>query len=404
MATSCSAVSLRARASAYAGACAPLRGSRSAVTKRASSCGPRSAVREIFMPALSSTMTEGKIVSWLKGEGDKVRGQRLLMRDARHSAYHGSSPASRTLAAPRVACLPDARRCAWPQLSKGEAVVVVESDKADMDVETFYDGYLALITVPDGSVAAVGAPIAYIAETKEEIGAAKAKAGVAAPAAAPAPPPPPPPAPVAAAPAAAPAAAVAAAPAAAPAPAVAAPAAPVRTDGKVFVTPYAKKLAKDLKVDLATVRGSGLDGRVTAEDVEAAAGRGKPAAAAPALTPKPASAPPAAAKPTPAPAAKPAQQTVPPGGRTEPLPGMQVAVAKNMLLSLSVRPFSLLIPHALTSRTGARVPHRNVHRDGRAGRAVRADQAQGRYHDCASGKGDRSGASAAPADVRHSVF
>ncbi|CAM8886021.1 unnamed protein product [Rhodiola kirilowii] len=55
----------------------------------------QSMIREIFMPALSSTMTEGKIVSWIKSEGDV--------------------------------------------LSKGESVVVVESDKADMDVETFYD-------------------------------------------------------------------------------------------------------------------------------------------------------------------------------------------------------------------------------------------------------------------------
>ncbi len=55
------------------------------------------------MPALSSTMTEGKIVSWVKEEGDAI--------------------------------------------SKGEAVVVVESDKADMDVESFYDGFLAHICV-----------------------------------------------------------------------------------------------------------------------------------------------------------------------------------------------------------------------------------------------------------------
>ncbi|MED6123880.1 hypothetical protein PIB30_053747 [Stylosanthes scabra] len=70
----------------------------------------RTKIREIFMPALSSTTTEGKRVSWVKSEGDK--------------------------------------------LSKGESVVVVESDKADMDVETIYDGYLAAIMVDEGSVAA----------------------------------------------------------------------------------------------------------------------------------------------------------------------------------------------------------------------------------------------------------
>ena len=70
-------------------------------------------IREVFMPALSSTMTEGKIVSWVKSAGDKVE--------------------------------------------KGETVVVVESDKADMDVESFYEGYLAIIIVPAGEVAPVGA-------------------------------------------------------------------------------------------------------------------------------------------------------------------------------------------------------------------------------------------------------
>ena len=118
------------------------------------------------MPALSSTMTEGKIVSWLKGEGDAI--------------------------------------------SKGDAVVVVESDKADMDVESFFDGYLAAIAVPDGEMATVGAPIAFVAETEAEIDAAKA-AAAAAGGAAPAAPAAPAPEPVAEAPAA-------------PAPAAAAPA------------------------------------------------------------------------------------------------------------------------------------------------------------------------------------
>jgi len=112
----------------------------------------------------------------------------------------------------------------------------------------------------------------------------------------------------------------------------------------VFVSPYAKKLAAQLKVDLAAVVGSGLAGRVTAADVEAAAGGAKPAAAAPA-PPAAAAAPKAA--PAAAPAAKPAP-AVPAGGHKEALPGMQVAVGKNMLLSLAARPFSvppLLPPH-----------------------------------------------------------
>lgn len=101
-------------------------------------------IREIFMPALSSTMTEGKIVSWVKSEGDK--------------------------------------------LFKGESVVVVESDKADMDVETFYDGYLAAIMVEEGGIAAVGSAIGLLAETEDEIEQARSKASNAPSASAPPPP------------------------------------------------------------------------------------------------------------------------------------------------------------------------------------------------------------------------
>ncbi|PLZ30989.1 branched-chain alpha-keto acid dehydrogenase subunit E2, partial [Fischerella thermalis WC542] len=89
-------------------------------------------IYEVFMPALSSTMTEGKIVSWEKSPGDKVE--------------------------------------------KGETVVVVESDKADMDVESFYEGYLAHIIVQAGETAPVGAAIALLAETEAEIETAKSQA------------------------------------------------------------------------------------------------------------------------------------------------------------------------------------------------------------------------------------
>jgi hypothetical protein len=110
--------------------------------------------------------------------------------------------------------------------------------------------------------------------------AAKAKAaamgGAPAPAAAPAAAPTPA--------AAAPAPAAPAPAAAAPAPAAAAPSPPPpppagaapRADGRVIATPYAKQLAKDLKVDLSKIGGSGPSGRITASDVERAAGKGEP--------------------------------------------------------------------------------------------------------------------------------
>ena len=187
------------------------------------------ATHEIFMPALSSTMTEGKIVEWLKKPGDKVE--------------------------------------------RGESVLVVESDKADMDVESFNEGFLAAVLMPAGGTAPVGETIALIVETEAEIAevAAKAPAAPAAPAT-------PAPAPAATAPAAQPAAAPAPAapvPVAAPAPVVAAAvSAPASTaSGRVVASPRAKKLASQLGVALEVLRGSGPHGRIQAEDVLAATGQ-----------------------------------------------------------------------------------------------------------------------------------
>ncbi|XP_042003566.1 dihydrolipoyllysine-residue acetyltransferase component 4 of pyruvate dehydrogenase complex, chloroplastic-like [Salvia splendens] len=234
-------------------------------------------IREIFMPALSSTMTEGKIVSWVKSEGDV--------------------------------------------LSKGESVVVVESDKADMDVETFYDGILAAIVVNEGETAPVGAAIGLLAETEAEIAEARAKAAAQSPSA---PPPaveePAPVAPRAEAPAPAPVAAV--------------------TPGKLVATPFAKKLAKQHKVDITKLVGTGPFGRVTPEDVEKAAG----IAPAPKANVVAAAAPvaPAAASPPKAAASYPEI----PGAKIVPFTTMQAAVSRNMIESLSVPTFRVGYPIA----------------------------------------------------------
>ena len=63
-------------------------------------------------------------------------------------------------------------------LSKGESVVVVESDKADMDVETFYDGILTSLVILEGEIASVSAPIGLLVETEDEVTEAMAKATV----------------------------------------------------------------------------------------------------------------------------------------------------------------------------------------------------------------------------------
>ncbi|MCA1993061.1 MAG: 2-oxo acid dehydrogenase subunit E2 [Coleofasciculus sp. S288] len=239
-------------------------------------------IHEVFMPALSSTMTEGKIVSWVKSPGDRVE--------------------------------------------KGETVVVVESDKADMDVESFFEGYLAVITVPAGESAPVGAAIALVAETEAEIEAAKQQAAQSSPQPAPA----------------------TAHKETAPEPVETAPAiaqdTPSRRNGRIIASPRARKLAKELSVDLSTLKGSGPHGRIVAEDVEAATGRGSTSAPAPATTPAapartPTAAPPVAPAAKPTPASTPAVPVAVPLGEIVPLNTLQNAVVRNMVASLEVPTF-----------------------------------------------------------------
>ena len=249
------------------------------------------------MPALSSTMTEGKIVEWLKKPGEKV--------------------------------------------ARGESVLVVESDKADMDVESFNDGFLAAVLMPAGSTAPVGETIGLIVESEAEIAEAQSKApsGAAAapasapPKAAPPAPTPAPPAPVSVssptpAPAPAPAPQVPPAPAATPSPA------PTGT-GRLIVSPRAKKLAAQMGVDLSSVRGSGPNGRIQAEDVERAAGR-------PVSPPRvgegtaPAVAPGGS---VPVPPSAPAGNSFGRPGETVPFNTLQAAVNRNMEASLAVPSF-----------------------------------------------------------------
>ena len=224
-------------------------------------------------------MTEGKIVAWVKSEGDK--------------------------------------------LSKGESVVVVESDKADMDVETFYDGYLAAIMVEEGGVAAIGSAIALLAESQEEIEEAKSKAAASSSSSSPAPDQ----NPSAAAPALESTVAVdKAVVVAPPSPSVVASAVHPASEGgkRVVASPYAKKLGNELKVELGRVIGSGPNGRIVAKDVEAAA---------------------AAAAELGSTAAKVSGATsvyAPPGIELEsvvPFTTMQGAVSRNMVESLSVPTF-----------------------------------------------------------------
>ncbi|HIK28763.1 MAG: 2-oxo acid dehydrogenase subunit E2 [Oscillatoriaceae bacterium SKW80] len=224
-------------------------------------------IHELFMPALSSTMTEGKIVSWEKSPGDKIE--------------------------------------------KGETVVVVESDKADMDVESFFTGYLAAIVVPAGEVAPVGATIALVAETEAEIETAKQQALNQKKSAASEKPP---------------AASSTALPTTA---ATEIGTSNARQNGRIIASPRAKKLAKELGVELSTLKGSGPHGRIVAEDVEAAAGRKPTTVAIPPVPQAP------AIKPAPAAAA----QAPAAPGQVVPFNTLQNAVVRNMVASLQVPTF-----------------------------------------------------------------
>jgi len=119
----------------FGGAAVSVRGASSPVvlTLRAGIPVMEIKTMSITMPALSSTMKEGKISSWLMGVGDKV--------------------------------------------TSGDMVLVVESDKADMDVESYEEGYIAKILVAEGEVALVGATVALIVENEADIAAVAAGAG-----------------------------------------------------------------------------------------------------------------------------------------------------------------------------------------------------------------------------------
>jgi len=198
--------------------------------------------KTIQMPALSPTMEEGTLAKWLVKEGDAV--------------------------------------------SSGDLLAEIETDKATMEFEAVDEGTIAKILVAEGTEGVkVGAVIAILAEEGEDV--AQAAKGGGQPDAAPAP-----------KAKAAPAPKAEEAPAAAPAQA-AAPA-PAKQDGdRVKASPLARRLAQEKGVDLASVAGSGPNGRIVKADLEGA----KPGVAAPAAAP---SAPAPSAARAPATAAAPA--------------------------------------------------------------------------------------------------
>ena len=220
------------------------------------------------MPRLSDSMEEGTILKWLKADGESV--------------------------------------------SRGEPLADIETDKATLTFESDGAGVLTIV-VAAGETLPIGAVIARLDDGKgaaaEPAAAAGEPSAPAAAASAPAEPPP------AAAPAP-PDPAPAAAPAPSAAPAAPRPAAPAA--GRVKASPLARRIARELGVDLHAVVGTGPGGRVVKDDVEAAARagtapRGAEAAPAPAEpAAQPAAPEPGAAQAAPPAAPQPQPISVPP--------------------------------------------------------------------------------------------
>jgi len=255
----------------------------------------------VTMPALGESVTEGTVTRWLKQEGDDVE--------------------------------------------VDEPLLEVSTDKVDTEIPSPVAGKLNKILVQEDDTVPVGADLAVIggsgggsapaaaaeAPAPEPAAAAPAPAAPAPASAAPAPAAP---APASAAPAPAAPAPASAAPApaaAAPAPAAAAPASSDDTEGRdaaAYVTPLVRKLAADHGIDLATLTGTGIGGRIRKQDVMAAAEAKKAPAPAP-EAPAPAAAAPAA--PAKAPAATDSRR-----GTTEKMSRLRQTIARRMVESLQI--------------------------------------------------------------------
>jgi 2-oxoglutarate dehydrogenase E2 component (dihydrolipoamide succinyltransferase) len=240
----------------------------------------------IVLPALGESVTEGTVTRWLKNIGDAV--------------------------------------------ALDEPLLEISTDKVDTELPSPVAGTLVSIAVGEDGTVQVGGVLGEIS-TGAAAPSASTPPPAPAPAAIPAPvvAPTPAPAPVVAAPAPVVTAPVVTAPVATPA-----PAAPQAGNGvtDTYVTPIVRKLASDNNIDLSTVTGTGVGGRIRKQDIEAAVAS-RPASA-PVATP---AAAPAAAVAPPAPAAHVAKHAAPASplrGSTEKISRLRKVIAERMVESL----------------------------------------------------------------------
>jgi len=182
-------------------------------------------MKQVEMPKMGDTMEEGKILQWLKQEGDAVK--------------------------------------------KGEMLAEVETDKVNIEIESFFAGVLRKILVPAGAAAPIGAPIALIGSANESLPGVSDAASVGARFIAPL------------APAAETATPAATTPRGAGGVINLAPTPETQASaprGRIFISPIARRLAGEHQLDYRAIRGSGPNGRIIRMDVEAALQTQAPAA------------------------------------------------------------------------------------------------------------------------------
>lgn len=188
-------------------------------------------MKTVEMPKMGDTMEEGKILRWIKHEGDAVK--------------------------------------------KGDSLAEVETDKVNIEIEAFASGVLRKILVPEGDSAPIGSGIALIGALDEPLpdglptSAGEAANGKTAAS------------PAANAPAPAPTtASTQPSPAAQNSTAVVSDAPSTQdaqTSGRIFISPLARRFAEERSIDYAHIRGTGPNGRIIKLDVEAVLGQAQPA-------------------------------------------------------------------------------------------------------------------------------
>ena len=258
------------------------------------------AVTKVVMPKLSEAMETGKLLRWLKQEGDRISG--------------------------------------------GDIIAEIETDKADIELEAFGSGVLRKLLATPGTAVPVGGLIAVIAEPDEDISAVvggaparpprprrrlprrrrprRLRAGRSPPLAAPA-----------------------AAAGRRRAPAGVASAAAVLPPGRLRVSPLARKLAQRASIDLARVTGTGPSGRIIQRDIEAFVAARPPAAAG-----RPAAV--AAAMPAAA-AMAPAVARTGPDTEDVPLSPIRAAIARQMTQSKAPVPHFYITTEIAMERAAA---------------------------------------------------